>query len=256
MNNSYNNTLVSVIIPVYNAAKYIGKTIESALYQTYQNIEIILIDDCSKDNSKKIIGQYLAKYENIIYHLQEKNSGAAVARNTALQIAKGRYVAFLDSDDLWYPQKVATQIDLMKRKNAAICFTAIEMIDEEGQQLKGKREVKERINYKFLLKNTMIPTSSVIVDRNVVGNFKMPLIRSGQDYATWLHLMRMGTDAFGINEVFVKYRVGSNSLSSNKLKSIKQVWSIQVQNEGINPVAAAFHTACFIMNAFKKYFLG
>lgn len=251
----YDNEVVSVIIPVYNAEKYLAKTIQSALDQTYKNIEIILVDDCSIDNSKRIIEQYLARHNNIVYHLQEKNSGVAVARNTALNIAKGRYVAFLDSDDLWYPQKVATQLDLMKRQNAAICFTAIKMIDEKGEEIKGKREVNERIDYWFLLKNTMIATSSVIVDRNVVGCFQMPLIRSGQDYATWLQLMRNGTDAFGLNEVLVEYRVGSNSLSSNKFKSIKQVWNIQVKNEDIDPVIATFHTACFIMNALKKYFL-
>lgn len=255
MNSLFQNEIVSVIIPVYNAAKYIGKTIESVLSQTYRNIEIVLVDDCSKDNSRHIIEQYAAKHEIIVYHLQEKNGGAAVARNTALQIAKGRYVAFLDSDDLWYPQKIKRQLKLMKQKNAAICYTAIEMIDEEGRYLKGKRDVKETINYKFLLKNTMIATSSVVIDRNVIGDFQMPLIRSGQDYATWLQLMRDGIDAFGLNEVLVKYRIGSNSLSSNKFKSIKQVWTIQVLNEGISKLAATFNAGCFCLNAFRKYFL-
>ena len=255
VNNSYENETVSVIIPVYNAGRYIGKTIESALDQTYKNIEIVLVDDCSKDNSRQIIESYMKDNKNIIYHLQEKNSGAAVARNTALSLAAGRYVAFLDSDDLWYPTKVAAQLDLMRRKHAGICFTAIEMIDENGRQLKGKRPVRERIDYSFLLKNTMIATSSVIVDRNVAGDFQMPLRRSGQDYATWLQLMRDGIDAFGINEALVKYRVGSNSLSSNKFKSVKQVWDIQVKNEGINPLIASLNAGYFVLNALKKYFL-
>ena len=150
--NSYINDFVSVIIPVYNSAKYIGKTLESVLYQTYKKIEIILIDDCSTDNSRHIIEQYRNMYDNIIYKLQERNGGAAVARNTALKIAKGRYVAFLDSDDLWYPKKLEKQLKLMKQKNAAICYTAIEMIDEDGNLIKGKRNVKEKINYNFLLK--------------------------------------------------------------------------------------------------------
>lgn len=253
--NSYINDFVSVIIPVYNSAKYIGKTLESVLYQTYKKIEIILIDDCSTDNSRQIIEQYRNMYDNIIYKLQERNGGAAVARNTALEIAKGRYIAFLDSDDIWYPEKIEKQINLMKRKNAAICFTAIEMIDEDNNLIKDKRNVKEKIDYKFLLKNTMIATSSVVIDRNITGNFQMPMVRSGQDYATWLMLMRNGTYAYGINEVLVKYRKSRNSLSSNKLKSLKQVWDIQTKYERINYVSASFNTLCFAINAFKKHYL-
>lgn len=251
----FNNEDVSVIIPVYNAAKYIDKTIESALNQTYKNIEIILVDDCSKDNSRQIIEKYVARHENIIYHLQEKNSGAAVARNTALQIAKGRYVAFLDSDDLWYPEKIEKQLKLMKQNNAAICYTAIEMIDENDRLIKEKRRVIDKVNYKFLLKNTMLATSSVVIDRKLIGDFQMPLIRSGQDYATWLLLMRNGTVAYGINEALVKYRKSENSLSSNKLKSVKQVWNTQTKYEGINSVSAAYNSLCFAFNAFKKHYL-
>jgi teichuronic acid biosynthesis glycosyltransferase TuaG len=251
----YSNEVVSVIIPVYNAEKYIGKTLESALNQTYRNVEIVLVDDCSKDNSRQVIESYTAKYNNVIYHLNEKNGGAAVARNTALQIAKGRYVAFLDSDDLWYPNKIERQLGLMKQKNAAICYTSIEMIDEYDKLVKGKRNVLDKVDYKFLLKNTMIATSTVIIDRHLTGSFQMPLIRSGQDYATWLKLMRNGTVAYGINEVLVKYRKCENSLSSNKIKSVNQVWHIQTKNENINPFTATLNLFCFIINALKKHYL-
>ena len=250
----FDNDIVSVIIPVYNAEKFIGATIESVLAQKYPFIEIVMVDDCSRDLSQQVISQYMNKHQNIIYHRQENNCGAAVARNTALQIAKGRYVAFLDSDDLWYHEKVNEQLAFMAETKAAICFTAIEMINEEGRLLKGKRKVRECIDYKFLLQNTMIATSSVIVDRKMVGNFQMPLIRSGQDYATWLQLMRNGTKAYGIDRALVKYRVGHHSLSSNKLKSIQQVWSIQVNQEGIDTIAASSHTIKFVINALKKYF--
>jgi teichuronic acid biosynthesis glycosyltransferase TuaG len=255
MNNLYDEKLVSVIIPVYNSEKYIGKTIESALNQTYKNIQIILVDDCSIDETKKVINDYMIKYKNIIYHNQKYNAGAAVARNKALELAKGRYVSFLDSDDLWYPQKLEKQLNLMKQKNAAICYTAIEIIDEDDNLIKGKREVIEKIDYKFLLKNTMIATSTVVVDRKLTGDFVMPLLRSGQDYATWLQLMRKGTIAYGINEVLVKYRKGQNSLSSNKLKSVHQVWNIQVKYEKINPVVATYDAIFFSINAFMKHFL-
>jgi len=133
-------------------------------------------------------------------------------------------------------------------------FTAIEMINEDGKQIKKKRKIKSKVDYKFLLKNTIIPTSSVVIDRNIIGDFQMPLIRSGQDYATWLELLKTGRVAYGINESLVKYRVRSNSLSSGKLKSLKQVWTIQTQREKIPKLFAAFNVFCFGVNAFKKYY--
>jgi teichuronic acid biosynthesis glycosyltransferase TuaG len=244
-----------VVIPVYNSEKHLNKTLESVLNQTYQSIEIVLVDDCSKDNSQQIINEYKKSHNNITYYRLEQNSGAAVARNKALELAKGRFIAFLDSDDIWYPKKLQQQLVLMKQKNAAICYTAIEMIDESDELIKGKRNVLQEVDYKFLLKNTMLATSTIVVDRNLTGYFKMPLIRSGQDYATWLLLMRNGTVAFGINEVLVKYRKSSNSLSANKFDSIKQVWNIQKNNEGINIINATYNSICFALNAFIKHFI-
>lgn len=251
----YDNEIVSVITPVYNVAKVIERTLDSMLMQDYNDLEIVLVDDCSKDNSAEIIAKYCEKYPNIVYHKQAKNGGAAVARNSALDLAKGRYVAFLDSDDLWCEGKLKKQIAFMKEKDAAISCTAMDCIDEEDKPLNSVREVREKISYKFLLKNTMIATSTVIVDRNKTGDFQMPLRRGGQDYATWLMLMRNGTDCWGLNEVLSHYRVMSNSLSSNKWKSIRQVWEIQTHDEGINRVSAAMNVCFFIANAFVKHFL-
>lgn len=251
----YNNEIVSVITPVYNVASVIERTLDSMLMQNYKDLEIVLVDDCSKDNSAEIIAKYTAKYSNIVYHKQEKNGGAAVARNTALKLAKGRYVAFLDSDDQWCDGKIEKQLAFMKGKDAAISCTAMDCIDEDDQPLNSVREVRERISYKFLLKNTMIATSTVMIDRNKTGDFQMPLRRGGQDYATWLMLMRNGTDCRGLNEVLSHYRVMSNSLSSNKWKSIKQVWQIQTQDEGICKLSAAINVCFFIANAFVKHFI-
>lgn len=251
----YNNETVSVITPVYNVAKVIEKTLNSMLMQDYKNLEIVLVDDCSKDNSAEIIKRYLDKYPNIVYHKQVKNGGAAVARNTALNIAKGRYVAFLDSDDLWCDGKISKQLSFMKENNAAISCTAMDCIDEEDNSLNSVREVHKIISYKFLLHNTMIATSTVMIDRNKTGNFQMPLRRGGQDYATWLMLMRNGTICYGLNEVLSHYRVMNNSLSSNKWKSIRQVWEIQTQDEKINKMAAAINVCFFIVNGFIKHFI-
>ena len=251
----YDNEIVSVITPVYNVGKVIGKTIDSMLAQEYENLEIVLVDDCSKDNSAEVIAEYTAKYPNIVYHKQEKNGGAAVARNTALKLAKGRFVAFLDSDDMWCKGKIKKQLAFMKERDAAISCTAMDCIDEEDKPLNSIRGVRDIISYRFLLKNTMISTSTVMIDRNKTGEFQMPLRRGGQDYATWLMLMRNGTICYGLNEVLSHYRVMSNSLSSNKWKSVRQVWEIQTQDEKINKVSAALNVCFFIVNAFIKHFL-
>lgn len=255
MNREYVKDRVSVITPIYNAEKYLEKTLMSVFAQTYKNIEIVLVDDCSKDKSAQIIAQLKKQHPEIIYFLQPKNMGAGAARNKALELANGQYVAFLDSDDLWLPKKTERQIKLMKERNSPFSYTAIEMMDEEEKTIKGKRKLKEKCDYKYLLHNTIIATSSVIIDRTVLGDFRMPLRRGGQDYATWLSLLRGGAVACGINETLVRYRVGHNSLSSNKFKSIKQVWEIQTQDEHINKIVAVFHVGCFVFNAAKKYFL-
>jgi teichuronic acid biosynthesis glycosyltransferase TuaG len=256
VNDLYKNETVSVIIPVYNASKYIGETIESALKQTYKDIEIILVDDCSRDNSRQIIEGYMKIHRNIVYHLQEKNSGAAVARNKALDLAKGRYVAFLDSDDLWYPEKIQKQIDLMKNKqNIAFCYTAYEMVDDEGKLIKEKIKILEKATYKNLLKRTMISTPTVLLDRYLLGDLKMPLRRTGQDYAYWLLLLRNVEFAYGIDEPLVKVRRRGNSLSANKFQNIFDVWTIQTQNENLPPFYVTYNTAWYVINSLlKRYF--
>lgn len=251
----YIDGLVSVITPVFNAESAIRKTLESVFAQTYKNIEIVLVDDCSTDSSQSIIEEYQKKHSEIIYFRQLTNQGAGAARNKALELARGQYVAFLDADDLWYPEKIERQISLLKEKNGAFSYTAIEMIDGEGKLVKKKRRVKERIDYKFLLKNTMIATSTVLIDRKKLGDFRMPLRRGGQDYATWLMLLRDGTIAYGIDEALEQYRIGNkDSLAGKKGKSVKQVWEIQTKQEHINKFRAWINVNCFIINAFFKYF--
>ena len=255
MERTYTPGLVSVIMPIYNAEKYLQETLASIFAQEYKDIEVVLVDDCSTDRSAQIIAEQQKEHAEIVYFRQEKNMGAGAARNKALELARGQYVAFLDSDDVWLPGKISRQIELMHASKSPFSYTAIEMMDEAGVTIKGKRNIKQTCDYQYLLHNTIIATSSVVIDRSVLGDFRMPLRRGGQDYATWLMLLRDGVVAYGINEVFVRYRVASGSLSSNKFKSIKQVWEIQTQDEKINKIGAAFHVMCFAINALKKYFM-
>lgn len=247
--------LVSSITPVYNSEKYIEATLLSILSQSYQNIEIIVVDDCSTDNTAAIINKMADKYRQIKYYRLEQNSGAAVARNKGIELAQGQFIAFIDSDDIWKPEKLERQISVVKNQKAEFVFTAIEIIDSDGKTIKSKRPVREEIGYKFLLKNTMIATSSVLIDVSKTGKFRMPFIRSGQDYATWLLLLRNGRTAYGVNEALVQYRRTKGSLSSDKVRNWKKVWKIQTEFEKINPVVAYFNCLAYIIHAIKKYFL-
>lgn len=255
MERHYIDGVVSVITPVYNAEKYLENAIKSVLAQSYKEIEIVLVDDCSEDGSSQIIAGYRQSHPEITYFRQPQNMGAGAARNKALELAAGQYVAFLDSDDVWKLDKIEKQIKRMKEAKSPFSYTAIEMIDAKGNRIKGKRNIRESCDYTYLLHNTMIATSSVIIDRRISGDFRMPLRRGGQDYATWLMLLRGGNLACGINEALVSYRVREHSLSSNKFKSLKQVWEIQTQDEGIGKFKAAFHLGCFVFHGVKKYFL-
>lgn len=254
MGREFVDQLISVIIPVFNVENYIERTLMSVLAQTYQNIEIVTVDDCSTDHSAEIIKTYQTRYPQIVYCCQNRNQGAGIARNKALELAQGQYVAFLDGDDEWKPEKLGRQIAFMRKKDAAFCYTAIEIIDEKGNLLKGKRDVCESIDYDFLLRNTMIATSSVVVNRERLGDFRMHIRRGGQDYATWLRLLREGTMAYGIDEALVRYRLRRGSLGANKFNSIRQIWEIQTQEEQIAKWRVGWHLFILGWNSVKKYY--
>lgn len=246
--------LVSIITPVYHTERFIEQTILSVQAQTYQDWEMILVDDCSNDRSGEIINRLAAQDARIRYYRLEKNSGAAVARNTAIGHARGEYLAFLDSDDLWNPEKLSRQLSFMKEKECAFSFTRINFIDAEGQVVKSNVPIPERIDYRHLLRQTVIATSTVLINRRFFPDFTMPLRRGGQDYATWLMLLRHTDYAYGLNECLTSYRISDHSLSSNKFSSIRQVYEIQTQDEMINKIQAAFNTFCFCVYAFKKHY--
>jgi teichuronic acid biosynthesis glycosyltransferase TuaG len=247
--------LVSIVTPVYKAERYIEETIRSVQAQTYRDWELLLVDDCSPDHSREIIERLAADDDRIRYYRLEQNSGAAVARNTAIGKARGQYLAFLDSDDHWEPEKLDRQTHFMQQKGCAFSYTRIRMTDSEGRTTKDNISVPERISYSGLLRQTVIATSTVMIDRRLTGNFSMPLRRGGQDYATWLQILRRTGYAYGINESLTVYRTSNDSLSSNKLDSVRQVYQIQTHDEHISRPLAAFNTLCFCLYAFKKHYM-
>lgn len=244
--------LVSVITPVYNSEKYIEKTVLSVLNQTYQNLEIILIDDCSTDNSKNIISYLQENDKRVKYVKLAKNSGAAAARNKGLETAKGQYIAFIDSDDVWKKNKLEQQLEFMKNKNVGFSYTAYETLKEDGTVINKHIHVPNRINYSSLLKNTAIACSTVIIDKNTAGDFYMPLVRKGQDTATWLQLLKKIEFAYGYDVVLSSYRKVDGSISSNKIEALKRTWNTYYNIEKLPFFKAVYYFSFYTFNAIKK----
>ncbi|MCI5839511.1 MAG: glycosyltransferase family 2 protein [Peptoniphilaceae bacterium] len=242
-----NNDLVSVITPVYNAKKDIAKTIDSVLSQTYKNFEMILVDDYSTESSDEIIEEYMKKDERIKYIKLKKNSGAAVARNTAIDNAKGRFIAFIDSDDIWKREKLQNQIEFMKKNDIDFSFTSYRYV-KNGKNEKIAHAV-EKIDYNGLLKNTLIGCSTVIIDIKKLGKFHMPNVRRGQDFATRLMILKKIPYAYGIDEVYTYYKVGDDSLSHNKVKAFKRTWNIYRNIENFGILKSSYYFCFYAINA-------
>ena len=238
-----NEPLVSIITPVYNAERFLSDTIKSVQNQTYKNWEILLIDDCSKDNSAQIIKEF-QKYDNRIKYIKlKKNSGASVSRNEGIRNAKGRFIAFVDSDDIWKPEKLEIQIKYMLKENLGFTFTSYRYMKENGELTNKIAKAPSKINYNGLLKNTIIGCSTVVIDREIVDYFEMPLVRRGQDTATWLQILRKEKYAYGIEQDLVNYRLVGESLSSNKIKALKRTWNTYRNVEKLGLLKSLF--LCF-----------
>lgn len=237
--------LVSIITPTYNCAKFIARTIDSVLAQTYKNWEMIIVDDCSQDNTKEIVEEYMKNEPRIQYHLLDENSGAAVARTTAMKLANGYYMAFLDSDDIWMSDKLERQIMWMKKNNYAFSCTAYEQIDEDDNSLKRVIKTVKRTNYNRLLLDCPVGNSSVVYDVEKMGKFEVPNIRKRNDDALWLQMLKKEKYIWGMPDVLMKYRIRKNSISSNKFKVIKYHWILYREIEHLSVVRSAFHICCW-----------
>ena len=196
MRKKKDSELVSIITPIYKCEKFVKDTIECVLNQTYDNWELLMVDDCSPDNSADIIKKYAKDDSRIKYIKLEKNSGAAVARNKALHESKGRFIAYLDADDLWKSEKLEKQVNFMLDNNYAFTCTDYEKIDENGNSLNKVIKIPKKVNYNLFLRNTIIQTVGVMVDTKLTGKelLEMPNIRRRQDAATWCQLLKNGFD--------------------------------------------------------------
>ncbi|WP_324024713.1 glycosyltransferase family 2 protein [Maribacter sp. BPC-D8] len=247
------NNLVSIITPVYNSQMFLDDCMNSVIAQTYEKWEHIFVDDCSSDNSAKIIEEYAQKDSRIKFHRLSINSGAGTARNKAIELAQGDYIAFLDSDDTWYPQKLQLQINFMKVNNYYFTFTTYDKIDEVGNNLNIIIKSKRVVDYHSALYKNPIGCLTVMYDVNYFGKQYMPSIRKRQDYALWLNLLKK-TKGYGLSECLSSYRVGKESISSNKLKLLKYEWQIYRDVEGLSIFKSAFYTVSAIVLKLKSYF--
>ncbi len=220
--------MVSIIVPVYNAANYIKDTIEMVSAQTYKDWELILVDDASKDGSGDVIEEIIrGQGKRIRLIRKNSNEGAATARNTGIDASSGRYIAFLDADDIWYPEKLEKELEYMRRIQAGFVFTAYEFGDENANPTGKVVHVPQTFVYREALSRTIIFTSTVLIDLEKIPMelVRMPEIES-EDTATWWRILKSGVTGYGLDEVLVVYRRPAKSLSSNKFKAVKRIWGL------------------------------
>lgn len=242
--------LVSVITPMYNAEKWIEETVRSVMAQSYEYWEMIVVDDCSTDCSAEIIQELQGEDSRIRYYRNEKNSGVAAARNRAISFAQGQYLAFLDSDDLWYPGKLQLQVQKLQSEGKAFCYSACEVIDLQGNHV-NVRHVPEKTEYRDLLKGNVIPCLTVVLDRKRLPEVVMPEIPH-EDYAAWLRLLKSGVTAYGIDEELAAYREGGMSVSSDKFRAMGWTWNIYRNFLGLGLLKSCWSFCFYVVNALKK----
>lgn len=247
-----NKNLVSIITPMFNSEKYIEGTIKSVLNQTYNEWEMLIIDDCSSDSSPEIVKSFVEKDSRIKYFKTESNQGVSYARNLAIKNSSGQFIAFLDSDDQWESEKLEKQIGYMKDNDFAITFTSYELMDENSNSLHKTIKVPCSVDYNGLLKGNIMGCLTVVIDKTKM-DFDIKL--SGiphEDYVLWLSILKKGYIAYGVDEVLARYRKSSTSLSGNKLKAAKWTWNIYRNVEQISLPKAIYYFINYSINGIRK----
>ena len=237
--------LVSIIVPVYNAERFIAETIGHVQKQTYAQWELLLVDDCSTDGSREVIRRKSGGDQRIRLIEQGENGGAAKARNRGIREACGQYICFLDADDIWLPDKLKAELEYIQKTQAGFVFMGYEFADVSGAGLGKVVHVPERITYRQALKNTTIFTSTVMIDRNQIPDedICMPYIAS-EDTATWWRLLKKYGTGYGIDENLVRYRRSADTLSSNKLTAVRRIWNLYRRQEQLSVMRSAYYM-CF-----------
>ena len=247
--------LISIIVPVYNAAKYIRETIACVEAQTYRAWELLLVEDGSGDGTPEVIERCIRDRGDSRIRLirQPSNMGAARARNRGLEEARGRYIAYLDADDLWVPEQLEKELRFLREKEAAFVFTGYEFADEQGRGTGKVVRVPETLNYSQALSNTTIFTTTVMFDTERIPKeqLQMPEIKS-EDTALWFRVLRNGCTAYGLDENLVRYRRCGSTLSSNKLEAVRRIWNLYRRSENLSLPRSAWHFCFWAVRAVKR----
>lgn len=244
---------ISIITPAFNAEKWILATYESIKNQTYSNWEWLITDDCSSDSTLNILQSLAENDSRVRIYINERNSGAAVSRNNSIKNATGEFIAFIDSDDLWLPDKLEKQLYFMG-ENIYFSFTAYELINEFGIKLKKSVDSSQNGSFSYqdmLRKKATLGCSTVMLRVSGFDEISMPLIRTGQDYALWLTLLKTGKNAYILNDVLTQYRILPDSISRNKIKKAKRQWEIYRSIEKLTLLKSSI---CFCFYAWRAVF--
>ena len=250
------DNLVSIITPTYNSLPFLHLTAKSILDQTYSNWEWCVTDDCSTDGSWEVI-QKLAESDDRIKPIRlTENSGSGLARNNAIERPTGRFIAFLDSDDIWPKEKLERHIAFMLENNAVFSHTSYGYIDEQGNRIKSTFRVSSHpVTYKHLLKRTEISCLTAIYDANSIGKFYMSEHRRKQDYALWLAILKSGVKSIPLDEELAFYRQRKGSATSNKRKLIFKHIEFLRTTQGFNYPQAGYYTLFWLANGIVRYYL-
>lgn len=243
---------LTIIMAAYNAEKTIKTAIESVLAQTYTDWELIVVNDSSKDKTQTIVSEIAARDSRIRLINNETNSGVSITRKKGVEAAKGTWIAVLDSDDMWKPDKLEKQMRLANDKSAELVFTGSGFIDNEGSPIDWQLHVPETLSYRELLKQNLVSNSSVLVKKELYEQFYAVGDDMHEDFAIWLGITKTGRKAFGIDEPLLIYRLAKSSKSSNKLKAAKMNWNTY-RYVGLNPVVALYYMCCYTVRGLLKY---
>lgn len=249
---NFDGPLVSIVMPAHNAADFIDDAIHSVLGQTYENWELLVVDDASTDKTLEVVKQFGDARIRVISC--KCNGGAAKARNRGIRAARGAALCFIDADDLWQPGKLAAQLEFMKEKDAAFVFASYVFADKKGRPNGKVVRVPETITYRQALRNTTIWTSTVMFDMRKLSkkDVEMPDVRRGQDTATWWKVLKKVDKAYGMWEVMAIYRRSEKTLSSNKITALKRTWNLYRNVEHLNLFKSWHCFAWYLFNAVRR----
>lgn len=244
--------LISIIMAAYNAEKTIEQAINSVLSQTYTNFELLVVNDCSTDRTAELVKSIAAKDSRVRLISNVKNNGVSYTRKHGLEEAKGSWIAILDSDDAWAPEKLEKQIDFQRRTNADLLFTGSAFMDSEGQPIDWYLHAPAEVTYRQLLKQNVLSNSSALVRKELYA--KHYAIGDGmhEDFAIWLSILKEGKKAYGVDEPLLIYRIAKSSKSGNKVKAARMNWNTY-RYVGLNLMEAIYYECWYIFNGIRKY---